>query len=73
MAAIRMARGWSYVSFVRARCEIRSEFVAIAAMGWVCAVMALYVAANLAHLKVSIAQIAASERVAAEVATLTMG
>jgi APA family basic amino acid/polyamine antiporter len=75
MAAILMAyNGWSYVSFVAG--EVRDperNLLRSLAMG-MAAVMVLYVSANLAYLKVlSIAQIAASERVAAEVATLTMG
>src|SRR5204862_4184015 len=75
MAACLMAyNGWSYVSFVAG--ELRDpqrNLLRSLAMG-MAAVMALYISANLAYLKVlSIAQIAASERVAGEVARLTIG
>jgi APA family basic amino acid/polyamine antiporter len=75
MAAILMAyNGWSYVSFVAG--EVRDperNLLRSLTMG-MAGVMALYLSANLAYLKVlTIAQIAASERVGAEVASLTMG
>lgn len=75
MAACLMAyNGWSYVSFVAG--EVRDPqrtLVRSLAIG-MAVVAALYIFANVAYLKVmSISQIAASERVGAELATRTMG
>ena len=75
MAACLMAyNGWSYVSFVAGEIKdphknlLRSLAVGMAI------VAALYVFANAAYLKVmTIPEIAASERVGAELATRTMG
>ncbi len=75
MAACLMAyNGWSYVSFVAG--EVRdpqknllpSLVLGMAVVGF------LYVSANVAYLKVmTVAQIAATERVGADLATRTMG
>jgi basic amino acid/polyamine antiporter, APA family len=75
MAACLMAyNGWSYVSFVAG--EVRNpqrNLVRSLAFGMT-VVIALYVFANIAYLKVmSIPQIAASERVGADLATRTIG
>jgi len=75
MAACLMAyNGWSYVSFVAGevtdpqRNLLRSLAIGMTAVGL------LYVFANVAYLKVmSIAEIAATERVGADLATRTMG
>ena len=75
MAACLMAyNGWSYVSFVAGEVKdpqrnlLRSLAIGMTAVGF------LYVFANLAYLKVmTVPQIAAAERVGAEVATRTMG
>ncbi|MEO7145835.1 MAG: amino acid permease [Bryobacteraceae bacterium] len=75
MAACLMAyNGWSYVSFVAGEVRNpRKNLVRALALG-MAVVGALYVFANVAYLKVmSIPQIAASERVGADLATLTMG
>ena len=74
-AACLMAyNGWSYVSFV-AR-EVRDpqrNLVRSLAIG-MAVVAVLYISANVAYLKVmNLSQIAASERVGAELATRTMG
>ena len=75
MAACLMAyNGWSYVSFVAGEVRdpqknlLRSLVVGMAAVAF------LYVSANVAYLKVmTVAQIAATDRVGADLATLTMG
>jgi len=75
MAACLLAyNGWSYVSFVAGEVKdpqrnlLRSLAIGMTAVGF------LYVFANVAYLKVmTIPQIAASERVGADVATRTMG
>jgi basic amino acid/polyamine antiporter, APA family len=75
MAACLMAyNGWSYVSFVAGEVRdpqknlLRSLVVGMAAVAF------LYVSANIAYLKVmTVAQIAATDRVGADLATLTMG
>jgi APA family basic amino acid/polyamine antiporter len=75
MAACLMAyNGWSYVSFVAGEVRdphknlLRSLVLGMAAVG------ILYVSANIAYLKVmTIAQIAATDRVGADLATRTLG
>jgi APA family basic amino acid/polyamine antiporter len=75
MAACLMAyNGWSYVSFVAGEVRdprrnlLRSLVIGMAV------VAVLYVSANLAYLKImTIPEIAATERVGADVATRTMG
>jgi APA family basic amino acid/polyamine antiporter len=75
MAACLMAyNGWSYVSFVAGEVRdpqknlLRSLVVGMAVVAF------LYVFANIAYLKVmTVAQIAATDRVGADLATLTMG
>ena len=75
MAACLMAyNGWSYVSFVagEVRDPQRNLFRSLA-IGMT-AVAILYVLANVAYLRVlSVPQIASTERVGADLATLTMG
>lgn len=75
MTAVLMAyNGWSYVSFVAG--EVRNparNLPRALALGMI-AVMALYLGANVAYLKVmSVGAIAATERVGAAVAQRTMG
>jgi APA family basic amino acid/polyamine antiporter len=75
MAACLMAyNGWSYVSFVAGEVrDPRKNLLKSLALGMT-VVAVLYISANLAYLKVlTVAQIAASERVGADLATLTMG
>jgi APA family basic amino acid/polyamine antiporter len=75
MAACLMAyNGWSYVSFVAGevtnprRNLLRSLVIGMAAVG------ALYILANVAYLRIfTVAEIAATERVGADLATRTMG
>jgi APA family basic amino acid/polyamine antiporter len=75
MAACLMAyNGWSYVSFVAGEVRdpqknlLRSLVLGLACVG------VLYLSANVAYLKVmSIAEIAATDRVGADLATRTMG
>jgi APA family basic amino acid/polyamine antiporter len=75
MAACLMAyNGWSYVSFVAGEVKdpqrnlLRSLAIGMTAVGF------LYVFANVAYLKVmAVAQIAATERVGADLATRTIG
>jgi APA family basic amino acid/polyamine antiporter len=75
MAACLMAyNGWSYVSFVAGEVRdphknlLRSLVLGMAAVGL------LYVSANVAYLKaMTVAQIAATDRVGADLATRTMG
>jgi len=75
MAACLMAyNGWSYVSFVAG--EVRDpqkNLLRSLVLGMAC-VAILYVSANVAYLKVmTVAQIAATERVGADLATRTIG
>jgi APA family basic amino acid/polyamine antiporter len=75
MAACLMAyNGWSYVSFVAG--EVRDpqkNLLRSLGLG-MAAVAVLYVSANIAYLKVmTVAQIAATDRVGADLATRTMG
>lgn len=75
MAACLMAyNGWSFVSFVAGEVrEPRRNILRALALGMI-VVAALYIFANVAYLKVmTIPQIAASERVGADLATRTMG
>jgi APA family basic amino acid/polyamine antiporter len=75
MAACLMAyNGWSYVSFVAGEVrEPQRNLLRALAIG-MATVAALYVFANVAYLKVmTIPEIAASERVGADLATRTMG
>lgn len=75
MAACLMAyNGWSYVSFVAGEVkDPQRNLVRSLAIGMT-VVAVLYISANVAYLKVmSLSQIAASERVGAELATRTMG
>jgi APA family basic amino acid/polyamine antiporter len=75
MAACLMAyNGWSYVSFVAGEVrEPHKNLLRSLTLGMLI-VAALYVLANTAYLKVmTIPQIAAAERVGAELATQTMG
>jgi APA family basic amino acid/polyamine antiporter len=75
MAACLMAyNGWSYVSFVAGEVkDPQRNLVRSLAIG-MAVVAVLYISANIAYLKVmSLSQIAASERVGAELATRTMG
>jgi APA family basic amino acid/polyamine antiporter len=75
MAACLMAyNGWSYVSFVAGEVkDPQRNLVRSLAIG-MAVVAVLYISANVAYLKVmSLSQIAASERVGAELATRTMG
>ena len=66
--------GWSYVSFVAGEVRDPQRNLLRSLVIGMAAVSVLYVSANLAYLKVmTIAQIAATERVAAELATRTMG
>jgi APA family basic amino acid/polyamine antiporter len=75
MAACLMAyNGWSYVSFVAGEVRdpqknlLRSLVLGMAAVGF------LYISANIAYLKVlTVAQIAATERVGADLAMRTVG
>lgn len=73
-ACLMAYNGWSYVSFVAG--EIRNpkrNLPRALALG-MAAVMALYVAANVAYLHVmTVPEMAATERVGAEVAARTMG
>jgi basic amino acid/polyamine antiporter, APA family len=75
MAACLMAyNGWSYVSFVAGEVRDPRKNLLRALVLGMAAVAVLYVSANIAYLKVmTVAQIAATERVGADLATLTMG
>jgi APA family basic amino acid/polyamine antiporter len=75
LAACLMAyNGWSYVSFVAGEVRDPQRNLLRAILVGMTAVTALYLCANLAYLNVmSIPEIAASERVGADVATRTMG
>jgi APA family basic amino acid/polyamine antiporter len=74
-AAILMAyNGWSYVSFVAGEVRDPQRNILRALFIGMGAVTALYVLANVAYMRVmTIPEIAASERVGAEVATRTIG
>jgi APA family basic amino acid/polyamine antiporter len=75
MAACLMAyNGWSYVSFVAGEVTNPERNLPKALALGMTAVMILYVSANLAYLRVlTLAQIAASERVGADVAARVLG
>jgi basic amino acid/polyamine antiporter, APA family len=75
MAACLMAyNGWSYVSFVAGEMRNPQRNLLRSLVIGMAVVAVLYISANLAYLKVmTIPQIAATERVGADVATLTMG
>ena len=75
MAACLMAyNGWSYVSFVAGEVRNPQRYLLRALVIGMATVMALYVFVNLAYLKVmTLAEIAATERVGADMATRTMG
>ena len=75
MAACLMAyNGWSYVSFVAGEVRDPERNLLRSLVIGMAAVAVLYVSANLAYLKVmTIPEIAAAERVGADVATRTMG
>ena len=66
--------GWSYVSFVAGEVRDPERNLLRSLVIGMAAVAVLYVSANLAYLKVmTIPEIAAAERVGADVATRTMG
>jgi APA family basic amino acid/polyamine antiporter len=75
MAACLMAyNGWSYVSFVAGEVRDPGRNLLRSLVIGMAVVAVLYVSANLAYLKVmTIPEIAAAERVGADVATRTMG
>ncbi len=75
MAACLMAyNGWSYVSFVAGEVRDPERNLLRSLVIGMATVAVLYVSANLAYLKVmTIPEIAATERVGADVATRTMG
>jgi APA family basic amino acid/polyamine antiporter len=75
MAACLMAyNGWSYVSFVAGEVRNPERNLLRSLVIGMAVVAVLYISANLAYLKVmTIPQIAAAERVGADVATRTMG
>jgi APA family basic amino acid/polyamine antiporter len=75
MAACLMAyNGWSYVSFVAGEVRDPERNLLRSLVIGMLTVAVLYVSANLAYLKVmTIAEIASTERVGADVATRTMG
>jgi APA family basic amino acid/polyamine antiporter len=75
MAACLMAyNGWSYVSFVAGEVRNPQKNLLPSLVLGMAAVGVLYVSANIAYLKVmTVAQIAATERVGADLATRTMG
>jgi APA family basic amino acid/polyamine antiporter len=75
MAAILMAyNGWSYVSFVAGEVRDPQRNLLRALVLGMAMVMALYITANVAYLRVmTIPEIAASQRVGADVATRTIG
>jgi APA family basic amino acid/polyamine antiporter len=75
MAACLMAyNGWSYVSFVAGEVRDPERNLLRSLVIGMAVVAVLYVSANLAYLKVmTIPEIAAAERVGADVATRTMG
>ena len=75
MSACLMAyNGWSYVSFVAGEVRNPERNLLRALVGGMAAVAALYLLANAAYLRVmTIPEIAAAKRVAADVAARTMG
>jgi APA family basic amino acid/polyamine antiporter len=75
MAACLMAyNGWSYVSFVAGEVRDPERNLLRSLVIGMAVVAVLYISANLAYLKVmTIPEIAAAERVGADVATRTMG
>jgi APA family basic amino acid/polyamine antiporter len=75
MAACLMAyNGWSYVSFVAGEVRDPHKNLLRSLVVGMAAVMVLYVSANVAYLKVmTVAQIAATDRVGADLATRTLG
>jgi APA family basic amino acid/polyamine antiporter len=75
MAACLMAyNGWSYVSFVAGEVRNPERNLLRSLVIGMAVVAVLYISANLAYLKVmTIPEIAAAERVGADVATRTMG
>lgn len=75
MTACLMAyNGWSYLSFVAGEVKDPQRNLPKSLVLGMGAVMALYVSANLAYLRVmSVPEIAATERVGAELAQRTMG
>ena len=75
MAACLMAyNGWSYVSFVAGEVRNPEQNLLRSLVIGMAVVAVLYISANLAYLKVmTIPDIAAAERVGADVATRTMG
>jgi APA family basic amino acid/polyamine antiporter len=75
MAACFMAyNGWSYVSFVAGEVRDPEKNLLRSLVIGMAAVAVLYISANIAYLKVmTVAQIAATDRVGADLATRTMG
>jgi APA family basic amino acid/polyamine antiporter len=75
MAACLMAyNGWSYVSFVAGEVRDPQKNLLRSLVLGMAAVAILYVSANVAYLKVmTVAQIAATDRVGADLATRTLG
>jgi APA family basic amino acid/polyamine antiporter len=75
MAACLMAyNGWSYVSFVAGEVRDPQKNLLRSLVLGMAAVAVLYVSANIAYLKVmTVAQIAATDRVGADLAVRTMG
>jgi APA family basic amino acid/polyamine antiporter len=75
MAACLMAyNGWSYVSFVAGEVRNPQKNLLRSLVAGMAGVAVLYVSANIAYLKVmTVAQIAATDRVGADLATRTMG
>jgi basic amino acid/polyamine antiporter, APA family len=73
-ACLMVYNGWSYVSFVAGEIKDPARNLLRSLLAGMVVVMALYLFANLAYMKVmTISEIAATERVGAEVATRTMG
>lgn len=73
-ACLMVYNGWSYVSFIAGEIKDPARNLLRSLVAGMAVVMALYVFANVAYMKVmTISEIAATERVGAEVATRTMG
>jgi len=73
-ACLMVYNGWSYVSFIAGEIKDPTRNLLRSLVAGMAVVMALYVFANVAYMKVmTISEIAATERVGAEVATRTMG
>ncbi|TAM83806.1 MAG: amino acid permease [Acidobacteria bacterium] len=73
-ACLMVYNGWSYVSFVAGEVRNPQRNLLRALVIGMAAVIVLYVLANLAYLRVmTIPEIAATERVGADLATRTMG